>query len=63
MHSKYVPQCSIVVGSDEKVKEFIYLGWMDSKDMSRHGHRNHVVNKIRVEGICHDKRSAQGRAG
>ena len=36
---------------------------MDSEYVPKHGDGNLAKNKIRVEGISHDKRCAQGKAG
>ena len=60
MHSKNVPLSHIVIESDEikAGKEYVYFGWM--VDMCQN---IDVENKIRVEGIYHDKRCAQGKAG
>ena len=49
-----------MVGSIEikEVKECIYLEWMP-----KHGCGNFMEKKMKVEGICHNKRYVQGKAG
>ena len=59
LHSKDVPQGSIVVRGGEKV----CLLWMDGEYVQRHGCRYLAENKIRIEDIFHDKGCAQGKAG